>query len=55
MLIEAKRPTPNFPRPCQVVDKRMTRNGLQYAVINGQPNNVSVRWYHITAVRRVIR
>jgi hypothetical protein len=51
MLIAPKRPMPDFTQPCKVVDKRLTRNGVEYAVVNGHPNNVSVRWYHIRSIR----
>lgn len=43
--VEPVNPEPNFQSPAVIVDTRITNHGWQYAVINGQPNNTSRRWY----------
>jgi hypothetical protein len=50
-LIRPARPTYCFDAPAPIVGKRMSRYGWEFAVVNGYPNNVSWRWYHLRDVR----
>jgi hypothetical protein len=53
-LIRPARPTYCFEAPAPIVGKRMGRYGWEFAVVNGYPNNVSWRWYHLRDVRRAV-
>ena len=52
-LIRPARPMYCFDAPAPIVGIRMHCYGLEFAVVNGYPNNVSWRWYHLRDVRRV--
>lgn len=45
-VIQAERPLADFRRPAVVLEHRMGNWGSEYAVLNGHPRNVSIRWYN---------
>lgn len=52
-IIRPARPMPDFNTPAVIRGKRDSKWGIQYAVVNGYPRNVSVRWYYLRDVRPV--